>query len=102
MEYIVTDQMREWGKANGYNVDLHVEYFNDYLANRTGKPYRSLDAAFRTCVRADWGDLRKAQRYMQPPLPIRPDQVVRANTFIKPPTTTAVPAPEGMAWRRKA
>jgi hypothetical protein len=64
-EYVITDQMREWGKANGYNVDLHYEYFLDYIANKSGKPYKDLDAAFRNCVRADWGDLRKAQRIQQ-------------------------------------
>lgn len=61
VEYVVTDKMRAWGSANGFNVDLHIEFFNDYLANKTGKPYKDLDAAFRNCVRCDWGGIRKQQ-----------------------------------------
>lgn len=65
-EYVITDKMREWGKANGYNVDIHADFFNDYITNRNGKPYRDLDAAFRNCVRSDWGGLRRAyDRLMQ-------------------------------------
>lgn len=67
MDYTITDKVRAWGKAEGYNVDAHVEFFNDYLANKTGKPYRDLDAAFRNCVRCDWGGIRaqlaKSGRY---------------------------------------
>lgn len=58
-EYIISDKMRAWGNANGFNVDLHVEFWNDYLANRKGKPYKDLDAAFRNCVRCDYGGLRR-------------------------------------------
>lgn len=98
MEYIITEQMREWGKANGYNVDLHHEFFMDYIANKTGKPYKDLDAAFRNCCRADWGGLRRAQRV---PVHIQPDKVVRANTFVPLPKDTAVPMPENVSWRKK-
>ena len=61
-DYIVTEQMRAWGKANGFNVDEHVDWFNDYIANKTGKPYKDLDAAFRNCVRSDWGGIRRQRR----------------------------------------
>lgn len=80
MEYIITEQMREWGKANGYNVDLHHEFFMDYIANKTGKPYKDLDAAFRNCCRADWGGLRKAQTRWQPPAHI--STVTHRDTYI--------------------
>ena len=99
MEYTISDKVRAWATANGYNADLHLDHFNDYLANRSGKPYRDLDAAFRSCVRADWGGLRKALRGIQPAFPLRPDQIVRANTFIPLPKETAVPMPDN--WRKR-
>lgn len=61
-DYEITEQMRAWGKANGFNVDEHHEYFVDYCANKPGKPYKDMDAAFRNCVRADWGGIRRAKR----------------------------------------
>lgn len=97
-EYAISEKVRAWATANGYNADLHLDHFNDYLANRTGKPYRDLDAAFRSCVRADWGGLRRAQRV---PVHIQPDKVVRANTFVPLPKDTAVPMPENVSWRKK-
>jgi hypothetical protein len=57
-EYTPSPQVRAWGTANGYNVDAHVDTFNDYLQNRSKKPYKNLDAAFRSCVRADWENIR--------------------------------------------
>lgn len=57
--YEPSEQVIEWGKANGYNIHAHVETFNDYLANRTRKPYKDLDSAFRNCVRADWCGIRR-------------------------------------------
>lgn len=70
-EYIVSDQMREWGKCNGYNVDEHYEYFVDYCANKPGKPYKDMDAAFRNCVRADWGGIRRAKRVNPMVMPVK-------------------------------
>lgn len=61
-DYEITEQMRAWGRANGYNVDEHYEYFVDYCANKPGKPYKDMDAAFRNCVRADWGGIRRSKR----------------------------------------
>ena len=65
MEYIIRDKMRQWGLANNYDVELHLEFFNDYLANKPGKPYKDNDAAFRNCVRADWGNMRRNQKGKQ-------------------------------------
>ena len=57
-EYVPNEKMRAWGLANGFDVEIHVCFFNDYLANKTGKPYKDIDAAFRNCVRSDWGRIR--------------------------------------------
>jgi len=57
-EYHLTDKMRSWAAASGYDAEIYIEFFNDYLANR-GKRYKDLDAAFRNCVRCDWGRLRQ-------------------------------------------
>ena len=62
MEYLLTDQMKEWARANGFNAEIHLDFFNDYLANKSGKPYRDMNAAFRNCVRCDWGGIRKASQ----------------------------------------
>jgi hypothetical protein len=59
MEYTISDKVRAWGKAESLDVEMHLDAFNDYLANRTKKPYKNLDAAFRNCVRSDWFGLRK-------------------------------------------
>ena len=59
LEFQISPQVRAWGAANGYDVEMHYEAFVDYLANRTKKPYKNLDAAFRNCVRSDWFGLRK-------------------------------------------
>ena len=65
MEYAISEQMRAWGTAHGYNVDEYVEAFNDYLSNRSRKPYKDNDAAFRNCVRSDWFNLRRNARINQ-------------------------------------
>lgn len=61
-EFVITEQMREWGKVYGWNVDEYFDYFVDYLANKTGKPYKDVEAAFRNCVRSDWPGVRKHGR----------------------------------------
>lgn len=57
-EYTISDKVRAWAAAHNYDPELHLEYFQDVLANKSGKAYRDLDAAFRNCLRADWGGLR--------------------------------------------
>ena len=47
-----------WCSANGYDADLHLEYFRDYCESNNAK-YVNFDAAFRNCCRADWGGIRK-------------------------------------------
>jgi len=57
----IPEAVQRWAAKKGYApyLDLHHEHFRDYLSNRKGKPYPNLDAAFRNCVRADWGDVRR-------------------------------------------
>lgn len=58
LEYTPSPQVIAWAKCHGYNVDAHLEFFQDYISYKTGKPYRNLDAAFRNCMRSDWGSIR--------------------------------------------
>lgn len=65
----ISREVREWARRRGYEpyLDLHLEHFLDYAKGgaQGGKPVLALDweAKFRSCVRADWGDVRmKAQR----------------------------------------
>ncbi len=52
-----------WVEANGWGpyLQLHIGEFRDTCTTQARKPYteRGLDAAFRKCVRGDWGDVRK-------------------------------------------
>ena len=57
-DYSPSPQVIAWAKAHGYNAEAHIEFFQDYLINRTKKPYKDLDAAFRQCMRGDWGNIR--------------------------------------------
>ena len=74
-EFILTDQLIAWGNAHNYSkpeLEAHLEYFLDYLENKPGKPYKNLPAAFRNCVRGDWGNVRRqmqARKWLQPPQP---------------------------------
>jgi len=66
MEYAISDKVRAWAKAENYDCEMYLDLFNDYLANRRQKPYKDLDAAYRQCVRCDWGNLRRNKQLMQP------------------------------------
>jgi hypothetical protein len=54
--------VREWALAQpGITpslYDAYLAFFVDYAASN-GKTYKSWDAAFRNCVRGDWGQIRK-------------------------------------------
>lgn len=65
----ISPAVREWAKEQGLEpyLDLHLGHFLDYASGggKGGKPVLALnwDAKFRSCIRADWGDVRmKAQR----------------------------------------
>ena len=73
MEFELTPQLIAWGKAHGYGereLQAHRDYFVDYLANKSGKPYKDLNAAFRNCVRSDWGNIRR-QMVKAPIAPVK-------------------------------
>lgn len=57
-EFQITDHLRAWGKAHGYNVDMHYDFFMNYIANRDRKPYKDIGRAFMNAVIADWGSIR--------------------------------------------
>jgi hypothetical protein len=63
--YAVSPAVLEWAQKLGFApwLEIHLEHFNDYIAQpKNRRRYTDLDAAFRSCVRADWGDVRfKAQ-----------------------------------------
>lgn len=61
LERGVTPGIRTWAAARGFEpyLDLHFEHFRDYLAQKEARHYVDHDAAFRSCVRADWGGVRK-------------------------------------------
>lgn len=61
MTYDPPESVRQWAQQSGYGktYKAHLEFFNDYLACR-GRKYKDLDAAFRNCLRADWGGIRAA------------------------------------------
>jgi hypothetical protein len=58
--FAISDSMREWARENKFEpfLEAHFAYFTDY-ARSNGKQYADWDGAFRNCVRADWGDVRK-------------------------------------------
>lgn len=60
-EYVPSKAVIEWAKAKGFApyLDLHIEEFRDICRTQKRKPYADLDAAFRNCVRGDWGNVRR-------------------------------------------
>lgn len=57
----ITPEIRTWAKPLGLEpyLEAHLEWFKDF-ATSNGKQYRDWSAAFRNCVRSDWGGVRKA------------------------------------------
>jgi hypothetical protein len=62
-DYVPSESIKAWAKERGFMpyLDLHVEQFRDCCTTQQRKPYteRGLEAAFRKCIREDWGDVRK-------------------------------------------
>jgi len=66
-DFTLSPQLIAWGQAHGYpqpELEAQAEWFADYLSNRT-KPYKDLNAAFRNCVRSDWGKIRLQRKFDQ-------------------------------------
>lgn len=61
-DFGISDRVRAWAVERGYeaNLDAHLEYFKNYAA-ANAKTYADWDAAFRNCIDADWGGVRKAR-----------------------------------------
>ncbi len=60
-DFSISDPIRAWAEEKGYTpyLQAHFEYFTDYARSRKAKvKYSDWDAAFRNCVRSDWGKVR--------------------------------------------
>jgi hypothetical protein len=69
--FAISDQVRQWAAKYGYGkyLELHLAHFVDYAkANR--KLYEDWDAAFRNCIRGDWGGIRKQAMGGRGPEPV--------------------------------
>jgi hypothetical protein len=57
-DFAVTHEVRLHGNRLGYTdaeIDASLSYFVDYCRSKGGSPYADYDAAFRNCLKADWG-----------------------------------------------
>ena len=59
--FALTPELRTWAKDHGWDafIEAHFNYFVDYLKTRPNNRYKDLEAAFRNCVRGDWGNIRR-------------------------------------------
>lgn len=59
-DFGITPSTRAWAREHGFEpyLEAHLEYFRDYAASG-GKKYIDWDLAFRNCIRANWGNVRK-------------------------------------------
>lgn len=72
-DFGISDEVRGWAKAQGFApyLDAHLVHFLDY-AKASSATYADWDAAFRNCIRADWGNVRRqmiARGAAPPPTP---------------------------------
>lgn len=60
-DFKLTPHLRTWAKEQGWenSIDAHFQYFVDYLKAQPKNRYKDLEAAFRNCVRGDWGSVRR-------------------------------------------
>ncbi len=60
-DWHLSDKLKSWALANGFGpveyLEKHSEYFRDYC-EATGAKYANFDAAFRNCLRGDWGGVK--------------------------------------------
>ena len=59
-DFAISAATREWAGGKGWEpyLDAHLDYFRDYAAS-SGKTYADWEAAFRNCIKGDWGGVRK-------------------------------------------
>ena len=58
---LIPEGLAGWGLEHGYDATYlqnHWSFFVNYLKCK-GKKYKDYDAAFRNCVKSDWGGIRK-------------------------------------------
>ena len=61
-DYKITDEMRAWAKAGGYDqIEASLDYLRDWALSN-GRAKTNWDAALRNCIKGDWGGARKAAR----------------------------------------
>lgn len=61
IQYSPSEAVKAWALEKGYGATytVHLEYFIDYVTGSDNKKkYKDFDAAFRNCLRADWGGIR--------------------------------------------
>lgn len=59
--WTVGPELRQWARGQGCDdalIDAYAAYFTDWAISNS-KTYTDWDAAFRNCVRGDWGGVRK-------------------------------------------
>ena len=58
--FVVSDEVKRWAIEKGYPEDRLTDYLEIFKdkAKAGGYRYANHDAAFKTCVREDWGHLR--------------------------------------------
>src|SRR5262249_15836936 len=60
--FSISRAVREWAQKHGFEplLEAHLEHFKDYCRAK-GALYDDFDAAFRNCIRNDWGKVRASQ-----------------------------------------
>lgn len=60
VDFKISDAVRTWARDAGFEayLDRHLAHFIDY-AKAKDAAYTDWDAAFRNCIRADWGGIRR-------------------------------------------
>ncbi len=75
-----SEKLKAWAIANGFGpteyLEKHSEYFRDYC-EASGAKYANFDAAFRNCLRGDWGNIRAKF------VPVRRSEVVKRQEFVQ-------------------
>jgi len=61
---LIPESLLAWAREKGLehpSLQAHWDYFRDYLQSnpKVAKRYTDVNAAFRNCVRSDWGNIRK-------------------------------------------
>lgn len=79
-DFKISEEVRAWALAGNYDqLEASLAHFRDYcMAN--AKLYADWDAAFRNCIKGDWGDARKKARERILSNPNAPRQITPCTT----------------------